>query len=421
MRAAAIVVVVAQLVAASGLLVHALVQLRLLAAARAAARTAPPPPPGELPFVTVQLPVFNERLTVCRLLDAVAALDYPRERLAVQVLDDSTDETSSLVDRWIGRRTDDLDVCALRRTSREGFKAGALRAALERTRPGLIAVFDADFVPRPDFLLRTVGHFRDPHAGVVQARWMVANRNDSLVARTAALMLDAHFDIEQRGRAALGCFVGFNGTAGVWRTEAIRQAGGWSDRTLTEDVDLSFRAQLSGWRVVYEPGVTVPCEVPAGFGAFRIQQRRWNKGVAQNARRLAPRVLRTRRPTGVRLLATAQLLETCVYLALAATLLLWAPVVWFAARGDVPWPLAADPPLLLALLLLLPSYRHAWTSATGDRSWPRFAREYAGFIAVAFALVVPSAAAVLDGLLRDGGEFVRTPKGARLESETGQS
>jgi cellulose synthase/poly-beta-1,6-N-acetylglucosamine synthase-like glycosyltransferase len=275
-----------------------------------------------------------------------------------------------------------------------------LQHGLEQTDAELVAVFDADFMPGPDFLERTVGHFADPRVGFVQARWTFVDRNDSLVSRAAALMLDVHFGVEQRGRAALGCFVSFNGTAGVWRTEAIRQAGGWRADTLTEDLDLSVRAQLEGWRVVYDAGLMVRSEVPSRLGTLRVQQYRWMKGVAQNARRLLPGVLRAGLPPRVRLFASAHLLESSAYLAFSVLLLLSAPMVWLAATGRVPWPLAMDP--VIPLLLLVPVYRQVCGRG--------FVAEYLGFLAVTLALAPSNAMAVLDGLFRDGGEFIRTPK-----------
>ena len=248
--------------------------------------------PAHWPLVTVQLPIYNERYVVARLIDAVCALDYPPDRLEIQVLDDSTDETQQIAAARVARyRALGFDIHHLHRLDRNGFKAGALEAGFARARGELLAVFDADFVPQTDFLRRTVFHFADPRCGMVQARWDHINRGYSWLTRIQAIFLDGHFLIEHAARNRSGRFFNFNGTAGVWRRQAILDAGGWQHDTLTEDLDLSYRAQMAGWKFLFLPEVTVPAELPVDINAFKRQQYRWAKGSVQTARKLLRRIL----------------------------------------------------------------------------------------------------------------------------------
>jgi cellulose synthase/poly-beta-1,6-N-acetylglucosamine synthase-like glycosyltransferase len=252
--------------------------------------TPEPPMPEDWPVVTVQLPIYNELYVVNRLIDTVAHLDYPRDRLQVQVLDDSTDETTRLAcSRVAYHRSLGLDIELLHRQDRQGFKAGALAHGLERAKGAYVAIFDADFVPRPDFLRRTVPHLvADPGLGFVQTRWGYLNPEYSALTRAQTIALDGHFVVEHLGRNRNGLMMNFNGTAGVWRREAIDSAGGWQSDTLTEDVDLSFRAQLAGWQALYLPEVESPAELPPQIAAFKRQQERWATGAAQCLVKLAP-------------------------------------------------------------------------------------------------------------------------------------
>ncbi len=256
----------------------------------------PPAPPcqlpeGELPRVTVQLPLFNEPDVLDRLLECVARIDYPRDRFEIQVLDDSTDDTrerskakvADLVRRGI-------DAVYIHRTDRTGYKAGALDNGLKYAKGSLVAVFDADFLPQPSFLRTVVHHFADPKVGCVQARWGHLNRETSILTRVQALMLDGHHMVENRARFAAGRFFNFSGTGGIWRREAIGDAGGWQHDTLTEDLDLSYRAQTAGWRFVYREDHVTPAELPEEMEAFRAQQFRWAKGTVQTARKLLSKV-----------------------------------------------------------------------------------------------------------------------------------
>ena len=255
------------------------------------------PDDDALPVVTVQLPVFNERFVVARLLHAAARLDWPADKLEIQVLDDSTDDTveisRELVDHY---RVAGLDISWIHRTDRTGYKAGALEAGQRVARGSLIAIFDADFVPEADFLRKTVPFFEDPDVAVAQGRWGHFNDRRSWVTCAQGVAIDGHFAIEQVGRCGAGMFLNFNGTAGVWRKAAIADAGGWEHDTLTEDLDLSFRAQLKGWKIEFVPQVEVPAEIPANIPAFKSQQRRWAKGSMQTLVKMGPRILFSREP-----------------------------------------------------------------------------------------------------------------------------
>ena len=285
-------------------------------------------PEVALPHVTVQLPVYNERRVVERLIDAAAALDWPRERLEVQVLDDSSDETSALAAAAVARAcAAGVDAVHLRRGSREGYKAGALAAGLAVARGEFIAIFDADFVPPPCTLRRLMPRFADAGVGMVQARWGHLNRGRSLLTAAQATLLDAHFLLEHAVRAGRGLFFNFNGTAGIWRRTCIEDAGGWSHATLTEDLDLSYRAQLAGWRFAYAPDVVVPAELPSDMAAFKSQQRRWARGSIQTARRVLPGLWRRDLPLAVKLEAFFHLTANAAYPLLLALGLLLLPVL----------------------------------------------------------------------------------------------
>ncbi|MBD2757543.1 cellulose synthase family protein [Spirosoma validum] len=250
--------------------------------------------PDKLPYVTVQLPVYNELYVVERLIDAVVQLQYPQDKLEIQLLDDSTDETVELIARKVADyKQQGIDIEHIRRPERKGFKAGALAYGLTIAKGEFIAIFDADFVPDPEFLLKTIPHFADPKVGIVQTRWEHLNEEFSLMTQLQAFGLNAHFTIEQSGRHAAGFLANFNGTGGVWRKSAIADAGGWQSDTLTEDLDLSYRAQLRGWKFVYREDIGSPAELPVAMNALKSQQYRWMKGAAECARKLFGKVLRT--------------------------------------------------------------------------------------------------------------------------------
>jgi hypothetical protein len=367
---------------------------------------------GALPFVTIQLPVYNERHVIERLIDRVAALDYPGDRLEIQVLDDSNDETVALAAARVAHhRARGLDIKHLRRERRADFKAGALRHGLSLAKGELVAIFDADFLPDADFLRVAVPHFADPAIGMVQTRWGHANQDDSLLTKVQGLMLDTHLTVEQVGRAEQRCFFNFNGTAGVWRAAAIRDAGNWSGDTLTEDLDLSYRAQLRGWRFHYIDDSAATGDLPDNVRAFRTQQYRWIKGGAQCARTLLPRILAAPLGWKVKIQACEHLLETSFYLAFLTLLVLTVPM---AALSRVEVETAWVLPIVLfalsmgALVAVYAAPQRFNIKSLGGAL--RFFLLWTGFIVVSSGLVVHNGLAALSGLLGRKSEFVRTPK-----------
>jgi cellulose synthase/poly-beta-1,6-N-acetylglucosamine synthase-like glycosyltransferase len=373
--------------------------------------------PSALPRVTVQLPLFNEREVAARLIDAVSRFDYPLHLFEVQVLDDSTDDTSQRVAAAVrAARQRGVQIEQLRRPERRGYKAGALAFGLQRARGSLVAVFDADFVPGADFLRRAVEPFDDPAVGMVQARWTHLNRRRSLLTRLQAILLDGHFLVEHRARFRARCFFNFNGTAGVWRREAIEQVGGWQHDTLTEDLDLSYRSQLAGWRFVFRDDLCAPAELPATLSAFRTQQRRWTQGSTQTLRKLLPRILSAPLPISVRVEAAVHLMSNLAYplLVLVAVTMPWASFA--RQRTGLEGLVALD-----AALLLLATGALALFYAVGQRLAGRSVLLglvlHPAVMALGIGMSVHNAAAALRGLWVRGGEFVRTPKSGERDSQ----
>ena len=396
-------------------------RLALALAVRRGLGKPAPEASGSWPRVTVQLPVFNEKFVAERLIDAVCSLDYPAHLLEIQVLDDSTDGTRELVRRRVEHhRSRGLEVHHLHRTDRVGYKAGALASGLDVARGELVAVFDADFVPPADFLRRAVPHFADPTIGMVQARWGHLNRRSSLLTKVQAILLDAHFVIEHAVRERLGCLFNFNGTAGIWRRQAIEDAGGWTHDTLTEDLDLSYRAQLAGWRFRYVGDLVVPAELPADINAYKSQQHRWAKGSVQTARKLLPTVLRSSLPLRAKLEAFVHLTSNFTYpLMLALSLLIFPAMV--LRRGEESWRLYAfDLPLFTAATLsvvvffLVSQHRGRSGEGAGSVSTGRCLAQMPALMALGIGLSVINTTAVWAGLRERGGVFHRTPK-YRLE------
>jgi len=375
--------------------------------------------PLVLPRVTVQLPVFNEMYVAERLIDAAAALDWPADRLQIQVLDDSTDETVALcrarVKRW---RERGVDIDHLHRTTRTGFKAGALAAGLATATGELVLVLDADFLPPADLLRRTVGHFQAADVGMVQVRWEHINRDYSVLTRVQALLLDGHFVVEQHTRAHAGLYFNFNGTAGVWRRSAIEDAGGWDHDTLTEDLDLSYRAALSGWRFVYLLDTAAPAELPACMNGFKSQQFRWAKGSIQVARKLLPRVWRADVPWRVKLEALFHLTQNVPYLLTLLLVLLCVPPLLLETGGAL-----ASPWLALALAVgttgTLAAYCVTSQRVLGRESVVRTLLRLPVLIAVTAGICVNQARAVIEGALGFDSEFVRTPKHGIVQRKQG--
>ena len=387
---------------------------------------------AELPAVTVQLPLFNEMYVVERLLDAVSAIRYPRDRFQIQVLDDSTDETCDICQRKLAQlvqRYPDLDVEYVHRTDRTGFKAGALENGLRTAKGELVLIFDADFVPHPDILERTVDHFLDPRVAVVQCRWEHINRDFSALTEAQALMLNGHFVMEHAGRNRSGRFFNFNGTAGLWRRAAIVDAGGWQHDTLTEDMDLSYRAQLRGWRFVYLPEIAAPAELPVEMSAFKAQQFRWAKGSIQVARKLLPRILSSRATLGQKSEAFFHLTNNFAYPLLLLLSLLLLPNLILRTTHGVREVLMIDLPLFFGTTLSIASFYLASerevARMTGDRSrttWSTLA-QLPLVLSIGIGLCVNQTRAVLEAVFGRETEFVRTPKHGirgRLESWSGK-
>lgn len=411
-------IAVTYLAAGLAALWHTIDQLVLLRWARLARGTAvpanPPEDPANAPFVVVQLPLYNEPQVAERLLDAVARLDYPDGRWLVQVLDDSTDATPELVEHWIARHPE-APVSHVRRDRRTGFKAGALAEGLARTpEADLVAVLDADFVPAPDYLRRATVRFQ-PGVGVVQGAWGHLNPDQNLVTIAGAVMMDNHFHLEQPGRQQSGSFRAFNGTAGLIRADAIREVGGWRATTLTEDFDLSLRLQLAGWRVAYDPAIEVPAELPATLSGLRLQQHRWMRGVAQNARLHLARLAGSAMPASVRVHLVSQLLETTTFVAIAIQVLLAPLVAWRIGHGTIPGWVGWNLPLAAAFAGLAPVY--LFSLRPRIPSLPLRWWRYLQFIVVSASLSLHNALAVLAGWTGRPADFERTPKAGDAGSQ----
>lgn len=368
--------------------------------------------PERWPSVTIQLPLYNEPDVAARIIDAAAALDYPGA-IDIQVLDDSNDDTPAIAAaRVAAHRARGVQIVHVRRETRDGFKAGALAHGMALSDADLFAVFDADFVPPPDFLRIAVPHFdgsaEGRGVGMVQARWTHLNRDESLLTRVEAIFLDAHFAVESAARHLGGRFFNFNGTAGVWRREAIEEAGGWSASTLTEDLDLSYRAQLAGWQFVFLPQLEVPAELPAALSGFQQQQHRWAKGSIQTARKLLPRIVESAVPRRIKREAFFHLTNNTAYLLTVIVALLIVPAIVIRQRLGIVWTLFADVVLFAAstgsvLLFYLEGQRCA---GRGRPSW----RELAAVLPVGIGISLRNAVAVVEGAFQRGGEFRRTPK-----------
>ncbi len=365
----------------------------------------------ELPRVTIQLPVYNERYVVERLLEAVSRIDYPRERFEIQVLDDSTDETRRVCSRLVADYARaGYPIVHIHRDCREGFKAGALAEGLKSATGEFIAIFDADFVPPPSILRDLIHYFTDPRVAVAQGRWTWINRHYSNLTEVEAMMLDGHFVIEHGARSTAGLFFNFNGTAGIWRRSAIDDAGGWQHDTLTEDTDLSYRAQLKGWKFIYDPHVACPSELPVEINAFKSQQARWAKGLIQTAKKLLPAIWRSSQPLAVKIEATFHLTANIAYplMVLLSVILLPAMIVrfyqgWFQM-------LYLDLPLFLASSCSLTSFYLVAQRQLYARKWLRGLRYIPFLMATGVGLAVTNAKAVVEAALGARSEFVRTPK-----------
>jgi cellulose synthase/poly-beta-1,6-N-acetylglucosamine synthase-like glycosyltransferase len=378
---------------------------------RGQATGEPPARFEELPPVTVQLPIYNELFVVEELLEAACRLDYPRDRLQIQVLDDSTDATRRIALETVERlQSLGYPIEYRHRQNRDGFKAGALRDGLEQARGEFIAVFDADFLPPSDFLLRTIHYFADSTVGAVQARWTHRNREHSLLTQLQAIMLDGHFVFEHGGRARGGCFFNFNGTAGVLRRAMIEDAGGWQCDTLTEDSDLSYRAQMKGWRYVYAPRIEVPSELPSDMVSFQIQQARWAKGLTQTGMKLLPQLLRAPLPPRIKTEAWFHLTGNVTFVVMAVLFALLIPSMTARSLWGDGELLAIDLFMFLGTLSSLSSFYLTAQKELYPRDWRRKIALLPMVVALGIGLMINNAVAVIEALLGVASPFERTAK-----------
>ncbi|MEK9136649.1 MAG: cellulose synthase family protein [Bacteroidota bacterium] len=365
---------------------------------------------SEYPVVTVQLPVFNELYVVGRLIDASCAIVYPKDKLEIQVLDDSTDQTVGIVASHVDRyRKQGFDIKHIRRANRDGFKAGALKEGLLKARGEFVAIFDADFVPRSNFLLKTIPHFYvDPKIGMVQTRWEHLNSDYSLLTRTQAMALDGHFVIEQAVRNKAGFFINFNGTAGVWRKSCIEDAGNWQADTLTEDLDLSYRAQLKGWKFKYLNNVTSPAELPSEINALKSQQFRWTKGAIETARKMLPVVWKSAIPLKIKIHATFHLTNNLVFPFILLAGILNVPLVFIKHTGL--YNTYFDFMSIFVFAFIGSFLFYMFSQRDVHQDWQRRLFLFPIFMAGSMGFAVNNSKAVLEGLFRKKSEFVRTPK-----------
>ncbi|MFN0061944.1 MAG: cellulose synthase family protein [Myxococcaceae bacterium] len=363
-----------------------------------------------LPKVTIQLPIFNEMYVCERLIDSVCRIDYPGHLLEIQVLDDSTDETCGIARACVERnRQSGRNVVYIHRENREGFKAGALEHGLHSATGEFVAVFDADFVPAPDFLRRTIPYFADNDVGMVQVRWGHLNREFSVLTQAQSILLDAHFIIEHTARNRSGAFFNFNGTAGIWRKRTIAEAGGWQHDTLTEDLDLSYRAQVKGWRFVFLPEVISPAEVPVDMNAFKSQQHRWAKGSIQTARKLLPTILRSPLPFIVKREAFFHLTNNMAYLLMVLLSVLMPISMVVRFNHGLYSTLFLDLPFFITATASVCFFYIACQREQGLSWWQRL--KYLPFLmSLGIGLAINNAKAVLEALLNQQSGFTRTPK-----------
>ncbi|MBZ5584145.1 MAG: glycosyltransferase [Acidobacteriia bacterium] len=365
----------------------------------------------QLPPVTIQLPLYNERYVVERLIEEVVKIEYPRERLQIQVLDDSTDDTGPFAEALVERyRLLGYPIEYHHRSNRHGFKAGALQEGLQTAIGEFVAIFDADFCPPADFLQRTVHFFADPAIGVVQTRWSYLNRDYNFLTEVEAMLLDGHFILEHGARSRAGYFFNFNGTAGILRKAMIDDAGGWQHDTLTEDSDLSYRAQLKGWRFVYLPGLDCPSELPVEMHGFQVQQSRWAKGLTQVARKLLPRILKADLPARVKAEAFMHLTPNISYPLMIVVSALMLPVMIVRFYMGIWQMVFLDLPLIAASFWSISLFYVVAQRELYPRNWKRSILMLPMLIAVGVGLTIINTRAVLEALFGIQTAFARTPK-----------
>jgi cellulose synthase/poly-beta-1,6-N-acetylglucosamine synthase-like glycosyltransferase len=355
--------------------------------------------------VTIQLPLYNEQYVTERLINAVCKIEYPKDLLEIQVLDDSTDNTVDIVKRLVDEK---VDIKHIRRVDRKGYKAGALKEGLQIAKGELIAIFDADFVPKPDFLKNTLKYFTNPKIGMVQTRWEHLNEDYSILTRIQALALNGHFVMEQPIRNRAGFFINFNGTGGVWRKECIEDAGNWHDDTITEDLDLSYRAQLNGWKFIYLRDITTPAELPAEINALKAQQFRWTKGAIETAKKLLPKVWKSKIPFRVKVQSTFHLTNNFVFPFILIAGILNVPLVFIKNSGPYGIFFNFMSVFVIAFISSFLFYLYAQKDIYTD--WRKKIALFPIFMAGSMGLAVNNSRAVFEGLLDRKSEFVRTPK-----------
>ncbi len=373
-------------------------------------------PLDPLPVVTIQLPLYNEMYVADRLIDAVCRIEYPRDKFEIQVLDDSTDETQGIASAAVRRfAACGIDIKYYHRKDRSGFKAGALEAGLKHARGEFVGIFDADFIPPSDFLTRVMPHFLSPEIGMVQARWGHINQDYSLLTKIQAILLDGHFVLEHGARNRSGRFFNFNGTAGVWRRAAIDDAGGWQHDTLTEDLDLSYRAQLRGWRFVFLSDVIAPAEVPVEMNGFKSQQHRWAKGSIQTCRKLLPQILRADVPLGVKAEAFFHLTANFNYPLMVVLSVLMFPSM--VIRYNMGWyeMLLIDVPLFFAATFSVCNF-YMICQREIHRDWRTRIKYLPFLMSIGIGLSINNTRAVFEALFNKASEFTRTPK-YRIEGD----
>ncbi len=364
----------------------------------------------QLPRVTVQLPIFNEYYVVERLLKAVGELDYPRELLEIQVLDDSTDDTRSISAAAVEEmQAAGFDIQLLHRRNRAGFKAGALEGGLASSKGEFILILDADFIPTPDLLHKTIHHFTNPQVGMIQSRWGHLNRTYSLLTRVQAMFLDGHLLLEQTARSRSGRFFNFNGTAGVWRRACIESSGGWQHDTLTEDLDLSYRAQLKGWKFVFLADLVTPAELPVDMNGFKSQQHRWTKGSVQTCKKLLPSIWRSALPIATKIEATAHLTSNFAFLLLACLCVLMNPSASALGSGPLRM-LLLDIPIFLTASLSVAVFYICAQRELHPKNWMKEILYLPVLLGLGIGLSVNNARAVLEAMFNQQSDFTRTPK-----------
>ncbi|MFC2102822.1 cellulose synthase family protein [Bacteroidota bacterium] len=359
--------------------------------------------------VTIQLPLYNELYVVERLINAVCDIDYPKDKLEIQVLDDSTDETIEVVRNIVEEKKKlGFDITFIHRENRQGFKAGALKEGLEKAKGKYIAIFDADFIPRKDFLKKTLSFFNDENVGMVQSRWEHLNSNHSILTKAQALALDGHFVIEQTVRNKAGFFINFNGTGGVWRKDCIVDAGNWNSDTLTEDLDLSYRAQLNGWKFVFLKDFTSPAELPSEINALKTQQFRWTKGAIETAKKVLPLVWKSKISLRVKLQSTFHLSNNLVFPFILLAAILNVPLIFIKNSGSHEVYFAFMSVFVLAFISTFLFYLYSQKDVRSD--WHKKIVFFPLFMAGSMGMAVNNSRAVFEGLLNRKSEFVRTPK-----------